>query len=587
MKDVLKKLKFELTNKDLKLKETLDKDFLELEMYVINNDKPNRNYSHFTEKSMYNSLDTFYNKPVLGYFNLKKDDFEEHNSDLEYDEDTEDLYWSYEAVDAEVPLGLIRESDVVEVVDKDNKKWIKLTCAIWVKYNREKVKKLLQDKKKKVSVEVQINEGHYEEVEGKGEIFFIDSFVFDGVTILGTERGSSTQKIEEGIEGAHLSILDLEENELFTKRKMALSFAYKKLDDYIHNKSNTDNSVIFIDKNSEEKEGEETLPNFTNIAEGYVLDNIQEDCAIFKKDEKAYSFSLKDVDCTQDIEFSEEKLTEVTLDEIVQELDIPAKVTGDDEIVQEAKCEVEETEEKCEDCEECGLAKEECAEEEECKQACEDECKQACEEECKEACEECTEAKEECIEEDKNEDKEDDEDDDHEEIDDDIDDGIDDSEKESVNQEEEFTVSEGALNTHAEGIPDNNVVDTFLNERVEALEAEKAQYVQKITDLEAQVAELQSVIAKANCEKMVEYANKLMEVRDLTEEEKQNIRDNCTKGIYADYAAIEKDIGYILFKKGAGLVETKKQSNFSVSIIQDKEDIEVDTNVFTRLKKIK
>lgn len=528
MKEFEKRLKFELSNKDLKLKETLDKDFLELEMYVISNDKPNRNYSHFTEKAMYNSIDSFYNKPVLGYFNLKKDDFEEHNSDLDWDEDTEDLYWSYEAIDAEVPLGLIRESDTVEVVEKNNKKWIKLTCAIWVKYNREKVKRLLKDKKKKVSVEVQVNEAHWEEVENKGEIMFIDSFTFDGVTILGTERGSSTTPVQEGIEGAHLSILDLEDNELFSKRKMALSFAYQKLEENINDKTNTEDGVIFIDKNTEEKEGEETLPNFINIVEGYTLMSTNEDCAIFKKDEKTYSFSLKDVDCTQDIEFSEDQLVEMETETVVVEEKEAETVEVDKVEMSEEKTE-EEEKESCEDNKENETEKEENDDEED-----EDEPKNDDEEE----------------------------------------------------PEEEKEIKEEEKETADFVVEEETVVEVDeKDEKIATLEAEKAEYMAKITELENEVVELKNKIFKADCEKMVEYANKLMEVRDLTDEEKTEITDNCTKGVYADIASLEKDIAYILFKKGVGMVEMPKANkNFSVSIIQTTDEPEKNKDVFSRLK---
>ena len=84
---------------------------------------------------------------------------------------------------------------------------------------------------------------------------------------------------------------------------------------------------------------------------------------------------------------------------------------------------------------------------------------------------------------------------------------------------------------------------------------------------------------------MVEYAEQVMSVRDLTDDEKAEIKDNCTKGVYADVDSLEKDIAYILFKKGVGVVEaTKANKNFSVSIIQTTEEGEKDKNVFSRLK---
>ena len=551
-------LRFSISNKDIKLKEMLDKDFLELEMYVISDDKPNRNFSHFTKKAMYNSIDTFYNKPVLGFFNLKKGDFEEHNSDIEYDEDTEDLYWSYEAVDAEVPLGLIRESDTVDIVEKGGKTWIKLTCAIWVKYNREKVKKLLKDRKKKVSVEVQVTESHYEEVEGKGEIMFIDNFVFDGVTILGAHRGSNTEPVMEGIEGAHLSIPELVNSELFAKRKNVLSFAYQKLEDNKSDKDSTNfGTNFYINNNFEEKEGRETLVNFTNIAEGYTLLEVQDECAIFKKDEKLYSFSLKDVDCTQDVEFSEENLAEVVEATVEPEIEVSAE-----EVAEENVTEVEVTEEAVEE-----------------NFAVEDEEK---------------EAEDDTDDENEPEDKDDDEDDkdDDKEVESCEDKKEEIKEEEACkNTEEEFTADEPATEEPVVEEPETEMVEEPKEEEVvaeeKAPEADFSEYEEKIKELEEENKVLKEKLFTFECEKMVEYAKQLMAVRDLTDEEKEEIIDNCTKGMYADNASLEKEIGYILFKKGAGVVDTTKQKNFSVSIINDNKDVEKEANVFARLKKTK
>ena len=120
-----------------------------------------------------------------------------------------------------------------------------------------------------------------------------------------------------------------------------------------------------------------------------------------------------------------------------------------------------------------------------------------------------------------------------------------------------------------------------------APEADFSEYEEKIKELEEENKVLKEKLFTFECEKMVEYAKQLMAVRDLTDEEKEEIIDNCTKGMYADNASLEKEIGYILFKKGAGVVDTTKQKNFSVSIINDNKDVEKEANVFARLKKTK
>lgn len=204
------------------VKEILGSDFLELEMYCISDEYPNRNNSAFTIESMEDALETFKNKPILGYFSPRSNDFEEHNSSLAYDSEVGDYYYDYEIADGEKIIGLIRESDNIEIVEREDLSWIKITSAIWCKYSRKQVKSLLKSKKKKVSVEITVLEMHKE-----GDIDVIDKFTFDGVTILGKMR-SSLKDCLEGIEGAHLTLKDVINSEAFSIGSRTLSFTSKK-----------------------------------------------------------------------------------------------------------------------------------------------------------------------------------------------------------------------------------------------------------------------------------------------------------------------------------------------------------------------
>lgn len=228
MDKVLNRKQFVLDSKSLKIKEILNKDFLEIEILAIAEGK-NRNKTSFTLESMKKAIPTFYNKFILGYFNVQGDvnndgHFEEHNSDIKYDAECDEMYYSYLAPNAEKALGLIRESDKVEIVEIKGKKWIRLTAVILTKYNREAVKHLLRQKSKtKVSVEITINKWHTEE-----GIDIIEDFTLDGITILGTRRNSS-EVCEEGVAGASM-ILKFLKSENFGAQRRALSFAYKELD---------------------------------------------------------------------------------------------------------------------------------------------------------------------------------------------------------------------------------------------------------------------------------------------------------------------------------------------------------------------
>ena len=220
MENEVKTMKFELNSKQLKYRDILNKEFLELEVWAISDINPNRNNSHFTKESMENALSTFKNKPIVGLF--QKDDFVDHAGKIDYDNELHKQFWNVES--GERILGVIRESDPVELVEKDGLNWIKFRCILWVQYCYKQVRKLLKDRTKKVSVEITIKNSEEDE---KG-VLQINEFVLNGVTILGSKNG---RKVIEAIPDAHLSILeDLEENESFNEQKKMLTFAYQQID---------------------------------------------------------------------------------------------------------------------------------------------------------------------------------------------------------------------------------------------------------------------------------------------------------------------------------------------------------------------
>lgn len=213
---------FSLEADRIKLKKILGSNFLQLEVKAISEGE-NRNKSSFSLESMKEALPSFRNKPILGYFNTKDQDFESHNGSWKKDPETDTSYWDTNMPNGERILGLIRESDSVSIEpDNKGKNWIVLTCALWVQYALPQIKKLLKDKKKKVSVEIDIKE--YEDRDG---IRYIKKFELLGITILGSKNG---KPVMEGIEGASASVLDIIDNEVFNRQKTALCFAYKELD---------------------------------------------------------------------------------------------------------------------------------------------------------------------------------------------------------------------------------------------------------------------------------------------------------------------------------------------------------------------
>jgi len=226
-----KVLKFELSPHDLKIKNLLKNEFLVVEIMAISDVYPNRNKSHFTKEAMEKALPTFHDKPILGAFDKIQDDFKGHDDDgVIYDQELQTPYYDYGSGQSEIPLGTIRQSDTVEMVqDKDGLNWIKVSAALWVNYSYRQVKKILKSGQKKVSVEIEVNDYHVDE----NNIQVIDDFTLLRITILG-------QKVTEAIPNAHLSITELLEDAVFQKRAACLSFAYKELDKAMGIASDTD-----------------------------------------------------------------------------------------------------------------------------------------------------------------------------------------------------------------------------------------------------------------------------------------------------------------------------------------------------------
>ena len=120
MNESKKKLTFELSPEQLRIKTLLNKEFLAVDIMAISNVYPNRNKSYFTEDSMRNAIPTFYEKPILGAFDTLKEDYLGHNTSLVHDE-----YGVHEDTTGgrnEVPLGLVRSKDRVELIEKDGLK---------------------------------------------------------------------------------------------------------------------------------------------------------------------------------------------------------------------------------------------------------------------------------------------------------------------------------------------------------------------------------------------------------------------------------------------------------------------------------
>ena len=620
-----KKLTFELSPEQLRIKTLLNKEFLAVDIMAISNVYPNRNKSYFTEDSMRNAIPTFYEKPILGSFSAFKDDFGGHDNRLVSDE--YGVHEDHVGGRYEVPLGLVRSKDRVELIEKDGLKWISLSAALWVNYSYRQVKKLLKSKGKKVSVEVEVTKSH---IDNDG-IEVIDEFSLMGITILGSDY-------KEAIPNASISIPELEETESYQMRKKSLTFAYQELDKSLGitpesndnsniNKSNFSDSPINNEDTEEikmdnDERGGETVPMYTLEEKRQMLQ-----AALANEDHSVWIVDVSDTDvyymvdgeatfsAPYSIEVGEDGNTVVSVDESAKQSvvrswkkydeneaeaekenfeektnepekekescenkEVEAEDKKEEESTDEKKEDESAEEKKCESCEpeeECKMSEDECKMSED---GCECESKEECAEnsdeenkECESASEdECKMSEDECkMSEDDKDDKDDDKDDDSDED----------------KKEEESAESAGAIEKCSEEIPNEpekeQVVFT-VGDKTYTEDEFKAEFVKMseiIADYEAKFA------ATKNAEIYSFVCSVIDSEEDLTAENKDIIKnamkENCDKSSYSAnetaQEAVEHLIADALYQQKKMAKSSKVGKDFSVSIIKETSTVVANT----------
>lgn len=234
----MKKIFLEADPSQVEIKKLLGRDFLELSMRTVSSANPNRNGSWFTKEAQEKALPSYDDKPILAYF--ANGDFVSHDGEWKNDSETGMDFWDTLGARGERPIGTIRGKDRKEVVydEATGLYWTEITCALWTQYSYRQVKRLIEDAKKaaktggpakSISVEVDIND--FEELPNG--VMKINDYTLQGITILGSRNG---KKVEPGIEGAQLSVLDVISNGLYEKQRHALMQAYERLDTSLQQK---------------------------------------------------------------------------------------------------------------------------------------------------------------------------------------------------------------------------------------------------------------------------------------------------------------------------------------------------------------
>lgn len=596
---------------------------------AISNIYPNRNKSYFTEDSMRNAIPTFYEKPILGSFSAFKDDFGGHDNRFVSDE--YGVHEDHVGGRYEVPLGLVRTKDRVELIEKDGLKWISLSAALWVNYSYRQVKKLLKSKGKRVSVEVEVTKSH---VDNDG-IEVIDEFSLMGITILGSDY-------TEAIPNANISIPELEGTEAYQMRKKSLTFAYQELDKSLGitpesndnaniDKSNFSDTPINNEDTDEikmdnDERGGETVPMYTieekrqmlhdalvkdkdnryvwvmdmsetevyyeidgegTFSAPYSIEVGEDGKAVVSVDESAKQSvvrSWKKYD-ENEAEAEKENFEEKKTDEPEKEeescenKEVEAEDNKEEESTDEKKEDESAEEKECESCEpeeECKMSEDECKMSED---GCECESKEECAENSDEENKECESASEgECkMSEDECKMSKDDKDDKDE---DDKDDDSDEDKK-----EEESAESAGAIEKCSEEIPNEPVKEQVVftvGDKTYTEDEFKAEFIKMseiIADYEAKFT------AAKNAEIYSFVCSVIDSEEDLTAENKDIIKnamkENCDKSSYSAnetaQEAAEHLIADALYQQKKMAKSSKVDKDFSVSIIKETSTVVANT----------
>lgn len=640
MNESKKKLTFELSPEQLRIKTLLNKEFLAVDIMAISNIYPNRNKSYFTEDSMRNAIPTFYEKPILGSFSVLKDDFGGHDNGLINDE--YGVHEDHTGGRYEVPLGLVRTKDRVELIEKDGLKWISLSAALWVNYSYRQVKRLLKSKGKKVSVEVEVTKSH---VDDDG-IEVIDEFSLMGITILGSDY-------TEAIPNANLSIPELEVTEAYQMRKKSLTFAYQELDKSLGiTPESNDNTNIdkpnFSDtpinnedtdeiKMDNDERGGETVPMYTleekrqmlqdalakegryvwvmDMSESEVYYSIdgegtfsapysievgEDDKVVVSVDESAKQpvvrswkkYDENENESEVEKENFEEKADEPEREEeSVENKEVEAEEDNkecesedeknEDEATKEKECESCEPEEECKMSEdECKMSEDgcECESKEECAENSDEENKE-CESEENKECESVSEDECKMSENDECKMSEEDEKDDKDDDKDDKDDSDEDK------KEEESAESAGAIEKCSEEIPDEPVKEQVVftvGDKTYTEDEFKAEFIKMseiIADYEAKFA------AAKNAEIYSFVCSVIDSEEDLTAENKDIVKnamkENCDKSSYSAnetaQEAAEHLIADALYQQKKMAKSSKVEKDFSVSIVKETSTVVANT----------
>ena len=568
---LLNKQTFDLQSNRILLKNVIKKEFLAIEIWAINDDNPNNNYSHFVAEDYGRSISSFVNKPILGYFS--QGDFKAHEGKIAKDKEMDITYW--DNTNGEQILGFIRDKDVVEIREKEGKQWIVTTAVLWSNYNYYQIKKIIKDRHKKVSVEINVEDAYFTDLNGnilnaielKNDrtlvvinedsqevkykygtyIQHITQFDLSGITILGSKMGVP---IKEGIEGASLSILEEMDKALFSKQQQVLNFAYQKLDG---TEENVDANINF----SKEDKGEMDNQDLNVLAQETNSENF----------ESNQPENVEDKDATLDEPGDTIKMEEKQEPEQENQEQENSEANGHSEENTDG-CEGDEN--NCTNCKNAEENTDNVDENSECENNCTN-CKNAEEDSLDTNCNNCQNAEEtpnpangenEC-----NNDCNDCEN--TEENDQGTDDQEDDSEKDYAALLSKYNEVNAALEESQTALAAQEKKFSEQEEEMAKIKQDCDNYLEVIKKYEVELDELRKAVFALTSEKRVEQASELMSQNGLSQEQRATFLKKCQDGEYNDsYEDLKKDIALAYFDCTSGTnVKYNSDDEFTVNIV--------------------
>lgn len=224
----------------------------------------NENSSQISDEVMTNALDTFKNKPILGY--IYKDDngeyeFAGHERHVELNDRGEKEVEYDEQI-----IGIVPESCNAQLVyDKDKgKNYVEVDGYLYNVYSHAVdilERKANENETVNCSVEMDLRSFSF---NAKSHLITIEDFVFNGVTILGYDIDTGN-KIDPGMDGANITLSD------FSKDNNSIVEQIKTLTETVNQFS----------KQLDEMKGEKIAVKFKELCEKY---NVAETDVTFEHD---------------------------------------------------------------------------------------------------------------------------------------------------------------------------------------------------------------------------------------------------------------------------------------------------------------